>query len=89
MTERAPLLQISYRDPQEGWEGMLVIDSLVDGTAGDGQVRRLHEGRTVRLSRDPLRCPVFDLCCLRSRHDRPPWLDRLASRHRGSERGGG
>jgi glutamate dehydrogenase (NAD(P)+) len=31
-----PVLRIHYRDPREGWEGMLVIDSLVDGVAIGG-----------------------------------------------------
>lgn len=31
-----PLLSIVYRDPEEGFEGYLVIDTLVDGVAGGG-----------------------------------------------------
>lgn len=55
---RAPLLSISYRDPAQGWEGMLVIDSLVGGVAGGGlrvtktvsldEVTRLARGMTLK-----------------------------------------
>tara|TARA_R110002096_G_scaffold16898_1_gene57655 strand:- start:106267 stop:107394 length:1128 start_codon:yes stop_codon:yes gene_type:complete len=53
-----PILQIIYRDPIEDFEGMLVIDSLVDGLAGGGlrvtksvsltEVTRLAKGMTLK-----------------------------------------
>ncbi|MEQ8277178.1 MAG: Glu/Leu/Phe/Val dehydrogenase dimerization domain-containing protein [Deltaproteobacteria bacterium] len=36
MTDKSPILQIRYVDPDEGWEGYLVIDSLVNGVSGGG-----------------------------------------------------
>jgi glutamate dehydrogenase (NAD(P)+) len=58
MSMRAPLLTISYRDPAQGFEGMLVIDSLVGGVAGGGlrvtktvnleEVTRLARGMTLK-----------------------------------------
>jgi glutamate dehydrogenase (NAD(P)+) len=56
--DRQPLLTISYRDRKQGWEGMLVIDSLVGGVCGGGlrvtrtvtqeEVRRLARGMTLK-----------------------------------------
>jgi glutamate dehydrogenase (NAD(P)+) len=43
---REPLLTITYRDPRDGWEGMLVVDSLVGGVCGGG----LRVTRTVDLT---------------------------------------
>ena len=34
--DRQPLLRIHYRDPQDGWEGIAVVDTLVDGVAAGG-----------------------------------------------------
>ena len=55
---REPLLQITYRDPVNGCEGLMVIDSLVDGLCGGGlrvtktvhleEVRRLARGMTLK-----------------------------------------
>jgi glutamate dehydrogenase (NAD(P)+) len=53
-----PILQVTYRDPIEDFEGMLVIDSLVGGLAGGGlrvtksvtltEVTRLARGMTLK-----------------------------------------
>ncbi len=53
-----PLLTVSYRDPKQGWEGFVVIDSLVGGVAGGGlrvtntvnvdEVTRLARGMTLK-----------------------------------------
>jgi len=55
-----PLVSITYRDPVQGWEGMLVIDSLVNGVCGGGlrvtktvsleEVTRLARGMTLKNS---------------------------------------
>ena len=57
---RPPLVSITYRDPVQGWEGMLVIDSLVNGVCGGGlrvtktvtveEVTRLARGMTLKNS---------------------------------------
>lgn len=48
-----PLLSVSYRDPQGGWEGVLVIDSIVEGaTIGGVRVTpTVHAGEVARLAR--------------------------------------
>jgi glutamate dehydrogenase (NAD(P)+) len=48
-----PLLTVSYRDPQGGWEGVLVIDSIVEGaTIGGVRVTpTVHAGEVARLAR--------------------------------------
>lgn len=55
-----PILRVHYRDPDEGWEGMLVIDSTVNGSAiggvrvtrtvDIGEVSRLARGMTLKNS---------------------------------------
>ncbi len=64
-TKRHPLLRVHYRDP-EGWEGMLVIDSLVNGRAAGGvrvtrtvdmeEVSRLANGMTLKMRSLGLPC---------------------------------
>ena len=56
--KKEPLLRIHYKDKEEGFDGWLVIDSLVDGLAGGGlrvtqsvnlsEVERLSAGMTLK-----------------------------------------
>lgn len=67
----APVLEIHYTDPEEGWEGFLVIDSLVDGISAGGcrmsvdvhaeEVRRL--ARTMTLKNRATGLPVGGAKC--------------------------
>ena len=51
--KRQPLLKVQYRDPIDGWEGILVIDSLVDGLCAGGVrvSRTVDENEAMRLAR--------------------------------------
>ncbi len=53
MNAARPHLVIRYRDPQEGWEGFAVIDSLVDGRAAGGVrvTETVTESEVVALAR--------------------------------------
>lgn len=48
-----PTLRVQYRDPQEGWEGILVIDTLVNGFAigGTRMTRTVDVDEVERLAR--------------------------------------
>ncbi len=50
---RPPLVSITYRDPKTGLEGMLVIDSVVDGICGGGLrvTKTVHLEEVCRLAR--------------------------------------
>lgn len=59
-----PILRVHYRDPSDGWEGVLVIDSLVEGSAIGGVrvSRTVDAGEVVRLARAmTLKNSVLDL----------------------------
>ena len=64
-----------------------LISTFARLAAGRYRLCDVHEGREDRLSQDPLRLALFDLCRLRRRHDRPLSLARHPGNPRQGSRG--